>query len=225
VKKTRSVGFLLSLVIGSLILILLAVFAVIAKGVNDRARENARVASVVSVLQNVVEAREALRSEQGIMSTALAELRPTDADQRRWFVGLHSRSNVSVHAIERRVMHLGWRGPELARLSAARRAHDRIFVNVLDATTRPGSQRPAGIDSAWMESLFVLVAALDAQAAPLSRHVAGTGPFMSEMMRISDIAWQLRATAGDDRRSVSNLIQAKRVPGQDDLQHMWIVTG
>ena len=197
----------------------------LARGAYERARENARVADHVGVLRNVVDAREALRAEQAIMSTALAEPRPVDAHQRRWFVGLHSRSNVSVHAIERRVMHLGWRGPELARLSAARQSHDRVFAQVLDATMRPGARRPAGLDRAWMKSLFAVVDAIDAQAAPLSRHVAGTGPFMSEMMRISDIAWELRATAGDDRRTVARLIQGGRGPSQDELRHMWIVTG
>ena len=77
------------------------------------------MADHVGVLRNVVDAREALRAEQAIMSTALAEPRPVDAHQRRWFVGLHSRSNVSVHAIERRVMHLGWAWPWCMRWCAS----------------------------------------------------------------------------------------------------------
>jgi signal transduction histidine kinase len=48
---------------------------------------------------------------------------------------------------------------------------------------------------------------------------------MSEMMRISDIAWRLRAVAGDDRRSVSVLVQARRRPTPEELRHLWMVTG
>jgi signal transduction histidine kinase len=225
-KRTRSVGFLLSLVIGSLILILFSVFAVLAKGAYDRARENYRVVEIVSVLQHVVAAREALRTEQGIINTALDEPRATDAGQRRWFVGLHSRSNVSVHAIERRVHRLP-DGPRqaLVNLSAARRAYDSAFARAMESTKQAGAQRPANIRLVTQQSLYDLVSAIDAVAAPLSRHAAGTGSFMSEMMRISDIAWRMRAAAGDDRRSVSVLVQAQREPTQDELRHLWMVTG
>jgi signal transduction histidine kinase len=226
VKKTRSVGFLLSLVIGSLIVILLSVFAVMAKGALERAQENAKVASIVAALHNVVEAREALRTEQGIINTALAEPRVTDAQQRRWFVGLHSRSNVLVHSIERRVRLLpGGQGPLLTAISQARLSYDKVFASALDATMLPGDRRPADMDRRMLGSLFRLVAAIDAQAAPLAQHVAGSGPFMSEMMRISDIAWRMRASAGDDRRIMSRLIQAQRAPTFTELQHLWTVTG
>ena len=226
VKKTRSVGFLLTLVIGSLIVILLSVFAVTAKGAYDHARENARVASIVAVLHNVVSARQALRAELAIMGTALVEPRATDVEQRRWFVRVHSHSNVQVHAIERRVARLpGGQGPMLAKLSQARLAYDEVFARVLNATAVTGERRPAGLEAEMMQRMFVLVDAIDTQAAPLSRHVAGSSPFMSEMMRISDIAWRLRAAAGDDRRSLSRLIRAGRGPTPDELQHLWMVTG
>ncbi|MES2473779.1 MAG: HAMP domain-containing sensor histidine kinase [Pseudomonadota bacterium] len=207
-------------------MILLSVFAVMAKGAFERAHENARVASLVAALHNVVAAREALRTEQGIINTALSEPKVTDAHQRRWFVGLHSRSNVLVHAIERRVQRLpGGQGPLLTRISETRLAYDRVFARALDATMVPGDRRPADMDRQLLGSLFRLVAAIDAQAAPLTQHVAGSGPFMSEMMRISDIAWRLRATAGDDRRIMSRLIQAGRAPTTKELQSLWTVTG
>jgi signal transduction histidine kinase len=226
VKRTRSVGFLLTLVIGSLIVILLSVFAVTAKGAYDHALENARVASIVAALHNVVSAREALRTEQGIISTALAEPRATDAQQRRWFVGVHSRSNVQVHAFERQAGRLpGAQGPILAKLSEARQAYDDVFARVLAATALPGEKRSAKLDDEMRRRLFALVDTIDAQAAPLTRHVAGSSPFMSEMMRISDIAWRLRAAAGVDRRSMSALIQAGRAPTPSELQRQWRVTG
>ncbi len=225
-KKTRSVGFLLTLVIGSLIVILLSVFAITAKGAYDHARENSRVASIVAVLHNVVSAREALRSEQAIMATALTEPRATNAEQRRWFVRVHSRSNVQVHAIERRVGRLpGGQGPTLAKLSQARLAYDDVFARVLNATAVTGERRPANLEAEMMQRMFALAEAIDAQAAPLSRHVAGSSPFMSEMMRVSDIAWRLRAAAGDDRRSLSRLIRAGRGPLPAELPHLWMVTG
>jgi len=189
VKKTRSVGFLLTLVIGSLIVILLSVFAVTAKGAYEHARENSRAASIVAVLHNVVSAREALRIELAVMTTALSEPRATNVEQRRWFVRVHSRSNVQVHAIERRIGRLpGGESPMLARLSQARLAYDEVFARVLNATAVTGERRPANLEAEMMQRMFVLADAIDAQAAPLSRHVAGSSPFMSEMMRISDIA-------------------------------------
>ncbi len=197
-----------------------------AKGAYDYARENARVASIVAALHHVVSAREALRTEQGILNTALSEPRPTNAEQRRWFVGVHSRSNVQVHAVERRLGRLtGRQGPMLAKLSEARLAYDEVFARVLDATALPGEERPATLNDEMLRRLFALVDTIDAQAAPLTRHVAGSSPFMSEMMRISDIAWRLRAAAGDDRRSMSTLIQAGRAPTPSELQRQWRVTG
>jgi signal transduction histidine kinase len=214
------------LVIGSLIVILLSVFAVMAKGAYDRARENYRVVEIVGILHHVVAAREALRSEQGIINTALDESRATDAGQRRWFVGLHSRSNISVHAVERRGYRLrGGPRQALARLNAAREAYNLAFARAIESTKLAGPERPANIGLDTQRSLYALIDALDAVAAPLSRHAAGTGPFMSEMMRISDIAWRLRAVAGDDRRSVSVLVQARRGPTSDELRHLWMVTG
>ena len=225
-NRARSVGFLLSLVIGSLILILLSVFAVLAKGAYDRARENYRVVEVLSVLRNVVDAREVLRTEQGIINTALDEPRATDAGQRRWFVEVHSRSNVSVHAVERRMLRLqGQSSPLLENLSVARRTYNDAFARAIESTKLTGEERPAKIREITQDYLYRLIGAIDAAAAPLSRHAAGTGPFMSEMVRVSDIAWRMRAVAGNDRRSVSVLIQAKRGPEPGELRHLWTVMG
>jgi signal transduction histidine kinase len=113
----------------------------------------------------------------------------------------------------------------LARLSQARLAYDEVFARVLIATAVTAERRPANLEAEMMQRMFALAEAIDAQAAPLSRHVAGSSPFMSEMMRVSDIAWRLRSAAGDDRRSLSRLIRAGRGPMPAELPHLWSVTG
>ena len=56
---------------------------------------------------------------------------------------------------------------------------------------------------------------IDAQAAVLSRDIASFGPYLAEMMRISDVAWHVRVDAGDQRGVIATFISERHVGPAD----------
>ncbi len=62
------------------------------------------------------------------------------------------------------------------------------------------------------QPIYELVASIDAPAIDIARDIASTGPYLSMLMKVSDIAWFVRGYAGNDRRTTATLIAEDRAP-------------
>ena len=80
-KRFQSIGVLLSVITGLLVVLLVSVFAYTARQAYDRRETAVRLLKTVDVLNDVFTASEQLRLQQGAMSTALVQPAPADADR------------------------------------------------------------------------------------------------------------------------------------------------
>ena len=223
-KRTYSVSTLLSLATGTMVVVLVTVFAVAADNAWRREQDAAGVAASARVARDIVSIREALRAELGVIDTTIAEPKIADAATLARLKLLHGRTLQAMGHIQHEIAALGEDKvpPDLARqIKRGMTVFDRqLFPAVLAASQLPRDKRPPHLLVDPQNSVYATLDRIDSQAMTLSRQIAATGSFRSEMMRISDIAWRVRVDAGGERRNYANFISWPHKPTQaerDDL--------
>jgi signal transduction histidine kinase len=217
-KRTYSVSTLLSLTTGAMIVVLVTVFAVVANHAWRREQNSAAIAASARVTRDIVSVRETLRAELGVIDTSIAD--PMIADQAtiQHLKQLHGRTLEAMHRVQREIAALGAEKvpPDVARKIARGIANfdQEVFPAVLAAAQLPREHRPPNLLSDPQNSVYALLNWVDDQATILSHQIAVTGPYMSEMMRISDVAWRIRVDAGAERRYYANFIAWPHKPSQ-----------
>ena len=210
VKRTYSVSTLLSLATGTMVVVLVTVFAIAANNAWRREQASADVAASARVSRDIVSIREALRAELGVIDTTIAEPEIANAATLARLKLLHGRTLEAMGHIQREIAGLGEDKvpPDLARMIArGMTVFDRqLFPAVLKAALLPREQRPPHLLVDPQNSVYATLDRIDSQAMSLSRQIAATGPYMSEMMRISDLAWHIRTEAGTERRTYADLV-------------------
>jgi len=209
-RHTNSVATLLRLVTGTLVLVLLAVFAVSAMDAWTREGAAYRVHSAAHISQEIVVAREAVRVETGVMDTLLARPSPVSAADLDGLARLHTRSLSALSQVERAIRNAADVGvpPSLGRdlSNAIGRFDTSFYSDLLRALKQPQAERRAGLLAERRSSSADILNLIDAQAAALSRAIASRGPRMSELIRISDVAWHVRVNAGDQRGIIADFL-------------------
>ena len=144
-RHTNSVATLLRLVTGTLVLVLLAVFAVSAMDAWTREGAAYRVHSAAHISQEIVVAREAVRVETGVMDTLLARPSPASAAELDGLARMHARSLSALSQVERAIRNAEDIGvpPSLGRdLSNAIGRFDTSFYSeLLRALKQPQAER------------------------------------------------------------------------------------
>ena len=223
-RHTNSVATLLRLVTGTLVLVLLAVFAVSAKDAWDREDAAYRVHSAAHISQEIVVAREAVRVETGVMDTLLARPFPASAPDLDGLARMHARSLSALSQVERAIRNAEDVGvpPSLGRdlSNAIGRFDTRFYSDLLRALKQPQADRRPGLLDERRTSSTAILDLIDAQAAALSRAIASRGPRMSEWIRISDVAWHVRVNAGDQRGNMADFLTRGRPLSPQE--HEWI---
>jgi signal transduction histidine kinase len=208
--RSYSVSTLLSITTGTLVLVLVTVFALSARNAYERVQDTSRVLSNVRISRDIVQVREALRIELGVIDTAIAEPDPANAAALRRLALLQQRSNDALGFVEHEIARSGNSDipPQLyQKLHVAILNFDRkLYPAVVTAVQMQRAARPRNLTADPKSTSNAILTLVDSQAAILSRRIAAAGPYLSEMMRISDIAWHLRVDAGDNRRVMAGLI-------------------
>jgi len=205
-KRGFSVSTLLSLVTGTLVVVLVTAILVSAMSAFKRERDSAQIMSDARLVRDIVMVREALRVELGMMDTTVRDPGIAGPQMLARMKDQHQKTLAAIDYVEREIAaakneHMP---PELAeRFGRAARDFDRkVFPAVLEAGLRPAHERPQNLITEPSLVVTAMLTLVDKQAAILSRQIASNGPYMSEMMRISDIAWRIRGEAGGERRSM-----------------------
>jgi signal transduction histidine kinase len=229
VKRTYSVSTLLSLTTGAMIMVLVAVFAVDANNAWQSERTSAKIAASARVSRDIVSVREALRAELGVIDTTIAEPRIADAATLERLKRLHGQTLEAMRNIQREIAQLGANvvPPEFARKIAGGMTefNNRVFPAVLKAALLPRERRPRHLLVDPQKTVYATLDRVDEQAMTLSREIAGTGAYMSEMIRVSDIAWRVRVDAGGERREYANLISWPHKPSQAERDSLIKIRG
>jgi signal transduction histidine kinase len=213
-RHTNSVATLLRLVTGTLVLVLVAVFAMSALDAFNREDDAYRVHSAARISQEIVVAREAVRVETGVIDTLLAHQSPANAADLDELARMHTRSLSALSQVERAIRDATGSDvpPSLGRdlSNAIGRFDTRFYSDLTRALKQPQAARRADLPDERRASTAAILNLIDAQAAVLSRTIAGMGPRMSELIRISDVAWHVRVNGGDQRGDIADFLSRGR---------------
>ncbi|MES2255720.1 MAG: HAMP domain-containing sensor histidine kinase [Pseudomonadota bacterium] len=218
-KRFQSIGVLLSVITGLLVVLLIYVFAYTAKQAYDRREHAVELLKTVDVLNNVFAAQEALRIEQGEIGTALTEPMPADAETRDRIERLH-RNSLAALEKTRSSANIEADGaiPNLAKILKAGEVYRAKYAEVQANITRRLADRPAGLRDAWYDALNNAVAVINARTRVRSMYIADASAFNNEMTKIIRMAWSMREILGRDRRQLAEAIIARQKMTSEQLQ-------
>ncbi|MBN9546379.1 MAG: HAMP domain-containing histidine kinase [Alphaproteobacteria bacterium] len=206
-KKFQSIGVLLSVITGLLVVLLISVFTFTAKQAYDRRQHAAQLLKTVDVLSEVFAALEALRLEQGEMGVALAQSQPADAATFAKVERLHARSLQALEETRAR-SNLEADGPipNLPKILQAGDAYRNRYAQALASLYRPLSERRLALQSEWQATMNALVAVINSRTRIRSMYIADASAFNNETTKIIRMAWSMREILGRDRRLIAEAI-------------------
>jgi signal transduction histidine kinase len=221
-KRATSASLLLSLVTGTLVLVLVTVFALSALDAWRQESVMSRALSSARISRDIVLVRELVREELGQIDTSIADPLPITPAHLDELKASHLRTMTALRFVEGEMARSGnetisTRLVEQLQVEVGRfDAH--LFPVILAAAQGPRAGRSHSLIYDPKSATNRILSLIDEQAALLSRDIASTtGPYLGELMRISDIAWHVRVEAGAERRAMANIIAAKRPPTQREL--------
>ncbi|MEP6830489.1 MAG: HAMP domain-containing sensor histidine kinase, partial [Rhizomicrobium sp.] len=218
-KRFQSIGVLLSVITGLLVVMLISVFAYTAKQAYDRREHAVQLLKTVDVLNNVFAAQEALRLEQGEMSAALALMKLADATMLARIEQLHKNSLRALEATHTSA-DAETDGPirNLPKILQAGDNYRAKYAQALASVRRPLPERPADLHGEWLDSINAVVAVINVRTRVRSMYIADTSAFNNEMTKIIRMAWSMREIVGRDRRLLTQAIIDGRKLTSEQLQ-------
>src|SRR3569623_1187103 len=218
--RITSVVTLLRLVTGTLVAVLVAVFAMSAMDAWRREGIAFRIQAAAHISRDIVIAREDMRVEMGVTDTLLYQAPAASPAQLADLARRHARTMTALNAVQ-----AGIREAQDVKVPAQlRRALDEALVGfdrhiypaVVKALKVPFAVRPIGMVDERTLATRAVLSVIDEQAAFLSRDIATYGPYLADMMRVSDVAWHVRVDAGDQRGNIADLLSRQRSPPDAD---------
>ena len=186
---------------------MVAVFMVSAMDAYRREREAFAVLSSVRISNNIVTAREVLRVNTGSLDTALADPEPATSSALDQLRQTHRRAMAALLRVQDGIDSVPEeRVPGALKRQTAReitRLDQNLFPDLLKAVQQPIALRPKGILMERKRITNGILSLIEQEGALLTSHIASFGPYLSEMMRINDIAWHARIDAGNQRGDIA----------------------
>ena len=146
-KRFQSIGALLSVITGLLVVVLVSAFAISALSAYQREKQARTVLSAVDGVRTIMSAMVAIRSELALANLVLeAPEKTSPADMAR-LAGLHRHSEAAVDQVLREVEQRPIVDARfaLAILRPADRRYRTMFARVTAATRLPRAQRDPGL--------------------------------------------------------------------------------
>ncbi len=196
-KKFLSISVLLQAGTGLMALVLVGIFANLAERAFERREVAEQVLRTTSISRDMFMAMQAIRIERDTANTALETPDTIDAGSRGEIAALRSRSEA---ALDSAFVKLG--KDQRAGLSDIRTRHDdflRVRNEVDAALQLPKDKRRADLSGEWINSVGKLVDAIKTLSDSLSSDIVMSDSFITEMMKIKQLGWVVRDSAGSDR--------------------------
>ena len=213
VRRLRSIGMLLSVITGLLVVMLISVFAYSAFDAFRREEQARTVLADVTDIRQILSAAAQIRLELGLANWLLDA---PDAARPDEIAHLNRMQAASGQVIETAIAEAA--GSDLSDSKAAAvalRGSDMqfraIYPHAITEMRRPRGQRDPRVFTAWKDITTALTRRLSAEALLLEQEATGTDPFIDATLRISDAAWDLRMEAGRERGFVQTAIIDNRV--------------
>ena len=216
---------LVTVITAALVVVLVSIFAWQVVAARQEQREAARIKTQAHVARDIVLVREALRGELSVIDAILSDAQPAAPQIVTRLTALHARSGAVLRRLEAEMEHNPAVPGGADKIVAAHANHDALFARVLTLIQQPAAERPALTMFDPRRAIYEVVATIDDPAVEISRDIASIGPYMSMLMKVSDVAWFVRGFAGDDRRATATLIAGGRAPNRQELDHLAHVRG
>jgi signal transduction histidine kinase len=220
VKRVLSIGTLLSAITGLLVVVLVSTFAISALNAFQHERQALAVLSAVNTARNIMTAKIAQRAELTIANLVLEEPEAAAPGTMTLLRRLHAQSQSAFDTVKREIVQSP-SGDAKSRLPVFVRAEDEyraMFLRVDAAGQKPRARRDASLLHEWLAVTTSRTHEISIQSEILSADIAGTDPFVDQMMKINDIAWIMRGNAGGERGFVQTMVIDNRVPEPALLQ-------
>lgn len=134
---------LLSVITGLLVVVLVAVFAILATTAFERQQDAAHILSIVTVKRDLLLAQEAVRQEGALLDTALEERDAADADTIAAISKTHARSSEVFAQMRNRRRTLPDGGTD--EIFARSAEFNRLMPAILAAAALPREKRPPAL--------------------------------------------------------------------------------
>ena len=221
-KNSGSIRTLLSVITGVLVVMLVSVFAMSANDAFDRKREAARTLSIVSIMRNMLSAKENIRIEGGAAHAALAAPEPASAEIIARMFELRSKTDTALLSMtdQFRAQPMNGTSTALADVLQSKAQYDAAFLPAVAAVRLPATKRPAKPLADWRVAADKLTATVDRLSTALSRNRDDADTFIGNMMKISDAVWLMRLDAGNDRGNIGSVIQEGRALSTAQIQQL-----
>jgi signal transduction histidine kinase len=210
----------LSAITAVLVAVLLTVFAVSAHTAFQRQAEANRILSVVHTARHILSSKEIVRVDLGIIYAALEAPDAASASTLSEIMELHSKSEWALRSVlqELKARQSNETRRGLAQVLRNYAHYSKVIPRVVAAVKLPIRQRPGGLLADATNITVNLLDGIDNQSDLLSGRIAGTDPFIDDMMKINQVAWSVRSFAGLDRRLMGTAITNARMPAADELR-------
>lgn len=218
-KRFQSIGILLSVITGLLVVLLISVFTYTAKQAYDRRQHAAQLLKTVDVLSDVFAALEALRLEQGEIGVALMRPAPADAKSFAKIEMLHNKSQ-QVLKETRHHSRLEADGaiPNLPKILEAGAEYKSWYDQAMADLHKPLSARRQDIHDDWYAAVNAMVSVLNTRTRVRSMYIADASAFNNEATKIIRMAWSMREILGRDRRLLAEAINGGQKLTSKQLQ-------
>jgi len=222
VRRFQSIGTLLSVVTGMLVVMLIAVFAYSALDAWRREVKARAVLADVTDIRQILAAAAEVRSELALTNLVLDDPKPADPRVIARLLQLQRSSEqileTAISQAERR--EIADSRAIAVELRAANRAFHDMFPRVPAAIRLPKAQRDPALFESWKTTTTLLTRKLSSETEVLEQEASGNDPFIDTTLKISDAAWNLRMDAGRERGFVQSAIIANVPPTPASLEEL-----
>lgn len=224
-KRSLSIGALLSAITILLVLMLVSIFAVWAISAFNSQKTAAHILAVVSITRNTLAAKENIRIEGGVAHAMLSGPNVASASAVSRLVRLHANTDAAITSMLNQ--HKSKNGPSklILDLTAMTARYSQVFPRAIAAARLPKDQRPISVESDWRLAADNLSRAVDRLSDTLSKDTAQADTFITNMLKINDIVWLARLDAGDDRGHVGSAISRGPILPIERIQQLAQSTG
>jgi len=198
-RRFQSIAMLLSAIIGLLVVVLVSTFAYLALGAYHREERARLVLAEVDDARTLMTAKVEMRGELAIANLVLEAPEAVDSKAIAQLIRQHANADTMLNLVMGEAARRGLKDSEsnLPVLRQAVRDYRTLFRHqVLAAIRLPREQRDPKLFDEWKRVTTVISRRLATLSGILGQDIAGTDPFIDEMMKVGDIAWTMRMDAG-----------------------------
>ena len=211
VTRFRSIGFLLSALTGLTVALLVSVFSLVAKDAYDKQQATSHLLSDIGALQNILNAQELTLLIQ-------SQIRVKAADGAAGTKSLQQMAQLrsSLDAAVDASTNLAEPRQDLVSSTAKVRQNYAVlqknWTDILGTLTDSDPTRRAGLNNDSGPLRMNFTDALKDHATILANDLDSSDPFISEMMKIKNIALKMREDAGTGRGIIMRILSAGTKP-------------